>query len=52
MFTKLPFDVNYLPDYFTQWYTDILRDVPGVEVYTDDVLICSATVKSMTEHFI
>lgn len=45
MFTRLPFGVNCSPDYFTQWYSELLRDVPGAEVHTDDVIIHGATVE-------
>lgn len=30
MFVRLPFGINCSPDYFTQWYSEILRDIQSV----------------------
>jgi hypothetical protein len=49
MFTRLPFGINCSPHYFTQWYSEVLRDVSGIEIHTDDVMMMMYGA-SMEEH--
>ena len=47
-YTRLPFGVASAPAKFQQVMEDILRDIPGVKVYLDDILV---TGKSPEEHW-
>jgi len=47
MFTRLPFGINCAPDYFSQMFSELFRDLPGVVVHVDDILIHASDI---TEH--
>ncbi|XP_018403211.1 PREDICTED: uncharacterized protein LOC108780116 [Cyphomyrmex costatus] len=42
MFTRLPFGINCAPDYFSQMFSELFRDLPNVVVHVDDILIHSS----------
>ena len=42
-YTRLPFGVSSAPGIFQRVMEDLLRDIPGVVVYLDDILISSPT---------
>ena len=42
-YTRLPFGVSLAPGNFQRVMEDLLRDIPGVVVYLDDILISSPT---------
>lgn len=46
-YTRLPYGVNTAPGIFQQAMEQMLRDVPGVAVYMDDILVTGPTE---TEH--
>jgi len=41
----LPFGISSAPGYFQSIMEDILRDLPGVAVYLDDILVCGSTAE-------
>lgn len=47
MFTRLPFGINCVPDYFSQMFSGLFYDLPNVVVHVDDVLIHA---ESIAEH--
>ncbi|XP_028165312.1 uncharacterized protein K02A2.6-like [Ostrinia furnacalis] len=42
-FKRLPFGVNCAPEYFHRVMTEIFGDIPGVAVYSDDILVSGKT---------
>lgn len=46
-FLRLPFGISSASEIFQREMSDILRDVPGVSVYQDDILVCG---KNIAEH--
>lgn len=43
MFTRLPFGINYAPDYFSQWFSDLFCDLKNDIVHVDDILVYTRT---------
>ena len=46
-FLRLPFGISSASEIYQRETSDILRDIPGVSVYQDDILVCA---KNIEEH--
>lgn len=46
-FVRLVFDVNCAPEAFQQIMEDIVRDIPNVIVYIDDLLLYAPSVNEL-----
>lgn len=48
-FKRLPYGVSCAPEYFHRIMTEIFGDIPGVAVYSDDILVSGKTLQEHNE---
>ena len=44
-FKRLPFGISSAPEIFQRIMHDLLRDIDGVTVYMDDIIVCGSSMK-------
>lgn len=48
-FKRLPYGVSCAPEYFHRIMTEMFGDIPGVAVYSDDILVSGQTLQEHNE---
>lgn len=48
-FKRLPYGINCAPEYFHRIMTETFGDIPGVAVYSDDILVSGQTLQEHNE---